>query len=149
MNTLYRKDPLTEIERAFDVLWNRGAANPGNTLPMDLVEQDDALIVRAGLPGLRPEDVEIALDGNVLTIKGEAKADWQNEDAKVYHREHRYGSFTRSLRLPKNLNLDAVEASVEHGVVAIRIPKVEETKPQSRRIEIKGQDPKSEPTPKA
>ena len=147
MNTLYRKDPFTEIERAFDVLWNRGVANPGNTLPMDLVEQDDALLVRAGLPGLRPEDVEIALDGNVLTIRGEAKADWQSEDAKVYHREHRYGAFTRSLRLPKNLDLDAVEATVEHGIVAIRIPKLEETKPQSRRIEIKGLEPKGDEAP--
>ena len=138
MSTLYRKDPFTEIERAFDTLWNRGAASSGNTLPIDLVEQDDALFVRAGLPGLRPEDVEINLDGNVLTLKGEAKADWQREDAKVYHREHRYGAFTRSLRLPKNLNLDAVEANVEHGAVVVRIPKLEETKPQSRRIEVKG-----------
>ncbi len=144
MSTLYRKDPFTEIERAFDTLWNRGVANPGNTLPIDLVEQDDVLFVRAGLPGLRPEDVQINLDGNVLTIKGEAKADWQKEDAKVYHREHRYGAFTRSLRLPKNLHLDAVEASVEHGTVVIRIPKLEETKPQSRRIEIKGLQPSPE-----
>ncbi|RYG27120.1 Hsp20/alpha crystallin family protein [bacterium] len=138
MNTLNRRDPFAEIERAFDTLWNRSTVNPGNTLPIDLVEQDDALFVRAGLPGLRPEDVEINLDGNVLTIKGETKADWQKEDAKVYHREFRYGSFTRSLRLPKNLNLDAVDANVEHGNVVIRIPKLEESKPQSRKIEIKG-----------
>lgn len=143
MNTLNRRDPFTEIERAFDTLWNR-SANPGNTLPIDLVEQDDALFVRAGLPGLKPEDVDISLDGNVLTIKGETKADWQKEDAKVYHREHRYGSFTRSLRLPKNLNLDAVEANVEHGNVVVRIPKLEETKPQSRKIEISGLEPKNE-----
>ncbi len=140
MNTLYRKDPFTEIERAFDTLWNRGVGNPasGNTLPLDLVEQDDALYLRAGVPGLRPEDVEIALDGNVLTIKGEAKAEWQKEDAKVYHREHRYGAFTRSVRLPKNLNLDAIEATVEHGVATVRIPKLAETKPLSRKIEVKG-----------
>lgn len=144
MSTLYRKDPFSEIERAFDTLWNRGAANPGNSLPIDLVEQEDALFVRAGMPGLRPEDVQVNLDGNVLTIKGETKADWQKEDAKVYHREHRYGAFTRSLRLPKNLNLDAVEANVEHGEIVVRIPKLEETKPQSRRIEIKGQTPTPE-----
>ena len=147
MNTPYRKDPFTEIERAFDTLWNRGGANPGNTLPIDLVEQGDALYVRAGLPGLQPEDVRIGLDGNVLTLTGEVKADWQREDAKVYHREHRYGAFTRSLRLPKNLNLDAVEANVEHGMVVVRIPKVAETKPQSRRIEINGlRNPATEPT---
>lgn len=146
MSTLYRKDPFSEIERAFDTLWNRGVANPGNSLPIDLIEQDDALLVRAGVPGLRPEDVEVSLDGNVLTIKGEAKSEWQKEDAKVYHREHRYGSFTRSIRLPKNLNLDAVEAAVEHGVATVRIPKLEETKPQSRKIEIKGLEPKNEPS---
>lgn len=146
MSTLYRKDPFAEIERAFDTLWNRGVASPGNTLPIDLVEQDDALFVRAGLPGLRPEDVQINLDGNILTIKGETKAEWQKEDAKVYHREHRYGAFTRSLRLPKNLNLDAVEANVEHGTVVVRIPKLEETKPQSRRIEIKSLETKSDTT---
>lgn len=144
MSTLYRKDPFAEIERAFDVLWNRGGGQPGSTLPIDLVEQDDALIVRAGLPGLRPEDVEINLEGNVLTLKGETKAEWQKEDAKVYHREHRYGAFTRSIRLPKNLNLDEVEANVEHGTVTVRIPKLEETKPQSRKIEVKGLEPKNE-----
>ena len=144
MSTLYRKDPFTEIERAFDTLWNRGAANSGNSLPIDLVEQDDALFVRAGMPGLRPEDVQIDLDGSVLTLKGETKADWQKEGAKVYHREHRYGAFTRSLRLPKNLNLDAVEANVEHGEVVVRIPKLEPTQPQSRRIEVKGLAPKAE-----
>ena len=149
MSTLYRKDPFTDIERAFDALWNRGVANAGPTLPIDLVEQDDALIVRAGLPGLRPEDVEINLDGNVLTLKGEVRNDWQKDDAKVYHREHRAGAFTRSLRLPKNLNLDAVEAKVEHGVAVVRIPKLEETKPQSRRIEVQGLPPETEQPPAA
>lgn len=138
MNTLNRRDPLSEFEKAFDALWNRGSASAANSLPIDLVEQEDAFIVRAGLPGLRPEDVEVNLDGNVLTLKGEARNDWQKEDAKVYHREHRYGAFTRSLRLPKNLNLDEIEAKVEHGVIQIRIPRLEEAKPLSRKIEIQG-----------
>lgn len=144
MNTLNRRDPFVEFEKAFDALWNRGAASPATSLPIDLVEQEDALIVRAGLPGVRPEDVEVNLDGSVLTIKGEARDDWQKEDAKVYHREHRYGAFTRSLRLPKNLNLDQIEAKVEHGVIEVRVPKLEEVKPQSRKIEIKGLETNTE-----
>ncbi len=148
MNTLYRKDPFADLERAFDTLWNRNGQTAGNSLPIDLVEQDDALFVRAGLPGLRPEDVEVSLDGNVLTLKGEAKAEWQKEDAKVYHREHRYGAFTRSIRLPKGLDLDSIEANVEHGVATVRIAKLAETKPQSRKIEIKPSAPRLE-EPKA
>lgn len=104
-------------------------------LALDVAENDDAYIVTASLPGMKPEDIDISITDNVLTIKGEYKSDETiNEDS--YHiRERRFGSFGRSISLPSMVNSDDVAAQYENGVLTLTVPKAEEVKP--RRIEVK------------
>jgi len=101
---------------------------------MDLMETDSHFVLTADLPGLTEEDVNIEVDDRVLTISGERTA--KHESTKDgYHRvERAFGSFSRSLTLPKGVNAEAVEAAFEHGVLEIRIPKPEQPKP--RKISI-------------
>ena len=107
------------------------------SLPLDVSETDDKLIVETSLPGCDPKDVEISVVGNTLTIKAEKKQEEEKEEkGKYYRRERRYGAFQRSLTLPTEVNAEAAEATFEKGELKLTLPKVEAVKP--KRIEIKG-----------
>jgi HSP20 family protein len=144
--SLLNRDPFADLERmvdqmdrAFDGFW-RPASN-GGTVPVDVYEKDGNLFVCAAVPGVTPEDLEVTLENNVLTIRGESRQNWEtSENTKVYRREHRYGNFTRSIRLPDNLKFDATEADFNNGFVTVKIPKVEEPKPEAKRIPIRTAD---------
>jgi len=101
---------------------------------VDIAESDDALTLYAELPGLTKDDVEITLEDNVLTIKGERVFD-REQTQESYHRiERAYGAFHRSFHLPSNVRAEKVAARFAHGILRIDIPKQEEAKP--RKIEI-------------
>ena len=125
-----------EVNRLFNSFFDTPVtASERRWLPaMDLVETDDHFVLRADLPGLSEEDVEIEVEDRVLTVSGERKA--EHEDRKEgYHRvERAYGSFTRSLTLPEGVEADAVEATFDRGVLEVRIPKPEQRQP--RRVAI-------------
>lgn len=104
-------------------------------LPLDVVESDDAFIVTASVPGMNADDLDITITDNVLTIKGEYKADKTVEEGQYHIRERRYGSFGRSISLPVTVDADGVDASYENGVLTLTVPKAEEVKP--RRIAVK------------
>lgn len=104
-------------------------------VPMDMTETDNEVILTASLPGIKPEDVDITVTGNTLTIKGEFKAEEETERGNVYFRERRYGAFHRSVMLPTDVNADKAEATFENGVLKLKIPKTEEAKP--KQIELK------------
>lgn len=104
-------------------------------LAVDVSENDDAYIVKASLPGVKPEEIEVTLTDNVLTIKGETSADIETEGEHYHVRERRQGSFGRTLTLPSPLKQDAIEAVHENGVLTLTLPKAEETIP--KRITIK------------
>jgi HSP20 family protein len=105
-------------------------------LALDVSEDDDAFKIKASVPGVNPENIDITLEDNTLTIKGTTE-DEQTVDEENYHlRERRYGQFMRSVRLPARVANDDVEATCENGVLTIRVPKAEETK--ARRIAVKG-----------
>jgi HSP20 family protein len=104
-------------------------------LMVDVAEDENAYIVKATMPGVKPEEVEITLQNNVLTLKGEAKADKAIDEANYHLRERRYGSFMRSLALPASVKAEQIEASHEDGVLTIRLPKMEEDKP--KKIAVK------------
>jgi HSP20 family protein len=91
--------------------------------------------VKASLPGIKPEDLNVTLEDNVLTVQGEIKEDETIEEETYHLRERRYGSFSRSLRFPVPVNAGQIEAAYENGVLTLSIPKAEEVKP--KRIEIK------------
>ncbi|HUU11626.1 MAG TPA: Hsp20/alpha crystallin family protein [Phycisphaerae bacterium] len=104
---------------------------------LDVSETDDAVLVHAEIPGIDPKELDIAVVGDTLTIRGEKK-DQSEQKGRNYHRvERRYGSFTRSLTLPAAVDADGVTAKAHAGVLQIRLPKKEEAK--ARRIEIKGE----------
>lgn len=106
------------------------------SLALDVSETDEALVVEASLPGIRPEDVDISIVGNTLTIKGEVKHEEEKEEKGKYHyRERRYSSFQRAITLPAEVNADAAEAHLVNGELKLMLPKLEETK--SKRIEVK------------
>ena len=89
----------------------------------------------AALPGIKPEDVEITLTGQTLVIRGEFKADEKITRDQYLYRERRFGSFNRQLQLPVRVEGDKTEATFEHGLLTLRIPKADEVKP--RQIQIK------------
>lgn len=104
-------------------------------LMMDLAEDENAYIVKAAIPGVKPEEVEVTLQNNVLTLKGEAKEDKEIKEANYYLRERRYGNFMRSVTLPTAVKAEQIEAKHEDGVLTVRLPKSEEDKP--KKITVK------------
>ena len=100
-----------------------------------MAENDNAYIVTAELPGIDPKDIDISLEGNVLTLRGEKKEESEKKD-KNYHRvERRYGSFVRSLTLPAEVNADKIEADYRNGLLEVTLPKSETVKP--KKITVK------------
>lgn len=105
-------------------------------LPVDIYERDNSVVVRAAVPGIKPEELEVTVEKNTLSIKGETKSEWAEND-KVYRREYRYGCFARSIRLPEDIDTERVSAEFENGFVKITLPRVEPVKPKSVKIEVK------------
>jgi HSP20 family protein len=144
--TIVRWEPLrefstlqNEMNRLFNTVFDAPAPGNGGTMrrwmpAMDLVESGDHFVLRADLPGLSEEDVKIELEDTTLTISGERAAEHESKDEGYYRLERAFGSFSRTLQLPKGIDPEAVAASFDRGVLEVRIPKPEQRKP--RRIEI-------------
>jgi HSP20 family protein len=104
---------------------------------VDLYQTDDNIVVRASLPGMKADDVQISINGDLLTIKGEFK-EKQDKKEKSYHlREHRYGSFERTLSLPSLVESDKAHADFEDGILTITLPKSEAIKPKMITVKAK------------
>jgi len=133
---LTRWDPFREmvdIRRRMDDLMQRTFAGAEGEqaafgMEMDVSETEDAYEIDASVPGIKPEDIDVTLDNNVLTIRGQTKAE-REETGKTYHvRERRMGSFARSIMLPSTVSTDRIDARYEDGVLKLRLPKVEEAR---------------------
>jgi HSP20 family protein len=105
------------------------------SLPLDLAEDAESYVVKASAPGINPDDIEITLTDNVLTIKGESKEESENKESNWHVRERRYGRFMRSIALPTPIETEKVEATNEHGVLTLRLPKAQAVKP--KKIAVK------------
>ncbi|MDV6034121.1 MAG: Hsp20/alpha crystallin family protein [Phycisphaera sp. RhM] len=132
-----------EFDRALQNFWG-GNGDFENLLPasewqpsVDISEDDSALKVKVDLPGIKPEDVEISVSDDRLTIKGERKEETEddNKGTKVHRIERRYGSFYRSIALPPGTKADDVVAEADNGVITIHLPKGEVTK--AKRVAVK------------
>lgn len=145
---LARRDPFREmmtLRHAMDRLFDSAFVGPQDvaqesgwsSLAMDVSENEDAYMVKATMAGVRPEDIEITYQGNTLTIKGEAKEEKETEGEQYHIRERRFGTFSRSITLPSNIQADRIEAASENGVLTIRLPKAEEAKPKRISIQAK------------
>jgi HSP20 family protein len=106
-------------------------------IPLDVVEEDDTLVVRAAVPGLKREDLHVDVRGDELRIWGERKEETEHEEEDTYLREHRYGRIERRLLLPSDVDTDAAKAAFEDGILTLRLPKVEDGAHREIEIEAK------------
>ena len=147
MANITRFDPIGEmvsLRSAMDRLfedsfvspagWRTLAAGEQMTPAIDVHETPDDLVVTAVLPGIKPDDVEITMTGQSLTLRGEFKADEEVTREQYLYRERRYGNFSRSIQLPVRVQGDNAEATFADGILKLRIPKAEEVKPRQIRI---------------
>jgi HSP20 family protein len=110
----------------------------GSTVPaIDLYQTDEEVVVKAALPGLKADDVQITVTDDLLTLRGEFK--WENghENATYHIREQRYGSFERSISLPVDVQTDKAKADFQNGILTITLPKAESVKPKTISIKAK------------
>jgi HSP20 family protein len=147
--TISRWEPFKELmtlRQAMDRLFEDSLVRPGRywaegsgtaNLPLDVFETKDSIVVRASLPGIKPEDVDISVEGNTLTIRGETRA--PTEESNYLMQEHRYGPFARSLELGMPIEAEKAEASFTNGVLVLTIPKAEEAKPRVIKVNAAGQ----------
>ena len=147
MSNLIRWEPMREVmtlreamDHLFDDAFTRPVSMAGSSIPvLDLYQTNDAVVVKAALPGFKPDDVQISVTNDVLTLRGEYKQENVNGQGEVvYHvRERRYGSFERSLTLPTSVQTDKAKADFENGILTIQLPKSEEVKPKSISIKAR------------
>jgi len=138
--------PFREFERMrsnFDRLWDsffgrglEGRAEGGWFPSLDLAETDNELVVKAELPGMDPKDIDISLSDGMLTIKGEKKQEKEEKKSDYHFIERSYGSFTRSIQLPRQVEREKISASYKNGLLRITLPKSEEAKKKEVKIKV-------------
>lgn len=101
---------------------------------VDMYETENDLVVSAPIPGVRPEDVEITITGEVLTIKGATKSEYGEDGANYHRQERRFGAFARTLELPVSVEAAKAEAKVKDGVLTLTLPKAESLKPKTIKV---------------
>ena len=147
MSNLIRWEPAREMmtlreamDRLFDDAFTRPLSLSGNTwsIPaVDMYQTDNEVVVKAALPGINADEVQINVTGEVLTLKGETKQENETKE-KAYHiREQRWGAFERSLVLPTEVVADKAKADFENGILTITLPKADEVKPKTINIKTK------------
>ena len=140
MAFLNRWDPFTEIARLQDEMSRQligSERRTGGFVPaVDIFEDKDAIYVKAELPGVKPEEVNVHVENDILTLTGERKLE-KSEDREGYHRiERTYGTFTRSFSLPENVDDSKLSAEYKDGVLLVRLPKTEKAKPRAIAVKV-------------
>lgn len=142
--SLYRPwaaDPwrnFDELRREMDALLGRfptGGRSAGAFPATNLYEAGDAYVLTAELPGVRPEDIEVSMEGTTVTLRGERKIDHGDRETSAHRLERRAGSFRRAFELPLRVDPDKVEAVHRNGVLMLRLPKAAEHKPRQITVQ--------------
>jgi HSP20 family protein len=146
MATITRWDPFQDVlslREAMNQLMEESFVRPTtaqggkNFVPaLDLSETAEGYLVEAALPGVKPEDVEVTVENNVLTIKGETRQEVDEQKRNFHRIERRFGSFQRTVGLPTTVKADAIQASLTNGVLRLEIPKAEEVKPRKISVNV-------------
>ena len=149
-NEVVRWDPFNEmvslrdaVSHLFEDAFIRPAGWPlpfegaAWSMPVDVIETKENVIVKAAVPGVKPDEIDIAITGDTLTIKGETKAEEKFEEGSYLRKERRFGAFQRTLSLPVNIVADKTNAEFENGVLTLTRPKAEEVKPKTIKITTK------------
>lgn len=140
-----RWEPFREVEemfRHYSPLFarslRRNVENAGEWAPVaDISETDKEFVIKAELPEVKKEDVQVTLDDGVLTICGERRHEKEHKDANELRVESFYGTFSRSFSLPENVDANGIRAETKDGVLRVRIPKTAPTTPKAIAIEVK------------
>lgn len=142
MSIVIRRNPIREMaaiqsamDRLFEDTWRGYTSDSENTLAIDAHENDNAYVILANLPGVASDAIDITLHDGVLTISAELVQPEVAEGVRIHAQERPYGRYTRSLRLPKAVDAENVEANYENGVLALTLPKTPDAQP--RQIPIK------------
>jgi HSP20 family protein len=125
------------MERLFDEPYFRPASSAGDetlAMPLDIYGTAEALVVEAALPGVRPEDVDVSILGDTLTLTASNESERTEEQPGYHVREVRRGRFSRTVSLPSGLDTDRASATFEHGMLRLSIPKAEQAKPRQIRV---------------
>jgi len=129
-----------EMDRLWDSFFERRPASieeEGEFLPaLDLAETENDLVVKCEVPGLEPKDIDISLSDGMLTVKGEKKQEREEKKADYHLVERSYGTFIRSIQLPKEVQSDKISASYKNGILKINLPKSEEAKKKEIKIKV-------------
>ncbi|KPL21833.1 MAG: hypothetical protein AMJ93_08680 [Anaerolineae bacterium SM23_84] len=147
--SLIRWQPFREmmsLRDAMDRLFEESFVRPargwitsevGLQVPLDMYESDGNLVIKADLPGLKAEDVDVSIVNDTLTIKGEYQAEEERQEENVHIKERRYGKFQRAIRLPTSVDSDSTEATFRDGVLELTLPKTAEAKPKQIAVKTK------------
>lgn len=146
MNTITRRDPfefpappLSTMNRLMNQLWSEqdGGLSPladEGLLPLDVSESEDSLVVRASVPGFKPEEIDVQIHSGILTINAERREESEEKNERYLRRERRFGSLTRSVALPSMVDEDACDATLDNGILTLRIQKSREALPRKIKI---------------
>ena len=146
MSNLIRWEPAREMmslrdamDRLFDDAFTRPLSirDAWSVPAIDMYQTDDEIVVKASLPGIKPDEVQINVTGEVLTLKGEIKHEEDKKEKAWHIHEQRYGSFERSVALPTDVVADKAKAEFENGILTITLPKAEEVKPRTITVKAK------------
>ncbi|HSW58666.1 MAG TPA: Hsp20/alpha crystallin family protein [Dehalococcoidales bacterium] len=147
--TMQRWEPFREmmtLRNAMDKLFEDSFVRPASlvidvegrgAIPLDVYQTSNELVVKASLPGYKPEEVDISITGDILTIKGEHKEEKETKEGEYFLKERRYGSFTRTVTIPVEVKSEKSEATFENGVLTLTLPRAEEAKPKQIKIKAK------------
>ena len=146
---------LRQMQNTMDRMWRRfgNHQSNGNTesqeieawaFPLDVVRKGDDTVIRASVPGIKPEDIQVSIEDNVLTIRGHTAEDHQDGDGTFLMRERRSGSFHRALRLPESVDVDKVQPHYLNGVLTITVPKAEAKKARQLQVHFSDSSPTQE-----
>ena len=141
-------DPLSEMNRLFNQMFGgvtrrtgeeQRTQDAGWAPAIDVIQEDEDLVVRAEIPGAKPEDVDVTIHNGILTISGKVEEEREEERGGYLVRERRSGSFRRSLQLPHDVDEDQIKANFENGVLEVRVPGAAAVQ-EPKRIQIGGGD---------
>jgi len=149
MSNLIRWEPMREmvtLREAMDRLFDEAFTRPfgltdgwrGSGIPaIDMYQTDNEVVVKAAVPGMKAEEVQISVTGDMLTIKGETRQKEDVEEKNYHIREQRWGAFERSVILPTTVVSDKAKAEFENGILTVTLPKAEEVKPKMITVKAK------------
>jgi HSP20 family protein len=140
---IQRWDPfrdLRQMDETMNKLWRGFGSAPSGTedwnISMDVVQRPDEIVVKASIPGIKPESIDLTIEDNILTLRTDRKPDFEDDKSVYLVQERPTGSFYRALRLPETVDANKVQSTYENGVLTIVLNKAEEKKKKQIKIQV-------------